>query len=97
MSTNFEVLSDSEESVDSVDPIYVTLDSSQGEHITLTLKKQYETEDSVTSLYERHYMLSEEGNFSMYVSHFMSLSKWCFNRSYRLNCPSKISINLMYH
>lgn len=67
MSASAELLSDSEESDYSDDPIEVSLDPIDGEHITLTLKKQYETEESITSLYERHYMIAEQEDMSMYV------------------------------
>lgn len=67
MSTNVEVLTDSDESDYSQDPIEVAVDLSYGEHITQTLKKQYETEESITSLFERHYMLSEMGDYNMCV------------------------------
>ena len=67
MSASAELMSDSEESDYSDDPIEVSLDPVEGEHITLTLKKQYEVEESITSLFERHYMLTQQEDMTMYV------------------------------
>lgn len=67
MSANIEVMSDSDDSMEQQEPIHIVMGPAEFENMTETLKKQYETEDSITSLFEQYYLLSEAGNFNLYV------------------------------